>query len=107
MATGFECAIQRRAANTSSRILKGKNLGVRTTRDRVRATPDDHTFRVHDQRTDHRIGGRRGAASFGEAERLPHVEAVAIRYHFSSNSASTYSSGENGIRSSIASPTPT
>jgi pyruvate kinase len=71
----------------------------------VEALPD-HPAVADQDRAHHRVRAGASASALGERERLAHVQAVAV-YHFSSNSAFTYSSGENGIKSSIASPTPT
>ena len=74
----------------------------------VMPTANHDPFVVDQNSPDHRVRARPAAAAFRDRQRTPHEERVWIAvYHFSSKSASTYSSGENGMRSSIASPTPT
>ena len=122
----FQRAVERRAASPRPRVREGDHFGVRSAGHLVRAAPDDHAVVVDDQRADHGIGARPPAPALRERDRFAHEERCVIHapdairvdcrtsigivdrtYHFSSNSASTYSSGENGTRSSIASPTPT
>ena len=65
----------------------------------------------HDDRADERIrAGASARRAPRETARAPCSRVVMIAsslYHFSSNRPSTYSSAENGTRSSMPSPTPT
>ncbi len=106
MAAGLERAVEGASAGPLPCILQGVDLRVGTACDVVQPAADDHPFAIDDHRSHHRIRTGAPAPPLRQGERLGHVEGVA-RYHFSSNSASTYSSGENGIRSPIPSPTPT
>ena len=107
----LERAVERRASRPGAGVGERQDLGVRLPRRLVRPASDDDALVVDDHRPDHRIGAGAAAAPLGECERAGHVHGVGghgtVDYHFSSKSASTYSSGANGIRSSMPSPTPT
>jgi hypothetical protein len=113
MRARLERAIQRGASGVLTGVAKRVHLGMRPACKLVRAAPDDYPVVSNHDCADHRIGSGATAPSFGEKERTRHVPGIdvgrgrACRYHFSSNNASTYSCGANGIKSSIPSPTPT
>ena len=73
------------------------HLGVRPAGPLVRAATDDHAFVVDDHGADHRVRTGAAAPALGERQRPRHVarhrRMTAVPYHFSSNSASTYSCG--------------
>jgi hypothetical protein len=91
------------------------NLGMRLAGAFVRPVADDDTFSRHHAGADDRVRRRAAETAPCVLERAPHPAGVVIPrgvggqvvYHFSWNKASTYSSAENGIKSSIPSPTPT
>jgi hypothetical protein len=104
VATGFERAVQGRSARPSAGIVQRVNLGVRRARRFVETATDDNTLGVYDHGADHGIRRRATTSPLRQRQRARHECVV---YHFSWNNASTYSSAENGIRSSMPSPTPT
>ena len=80
----------------------------------MRALSEHDTFVRDDARADDRVRSRASETTACVRHRPPHPPCVVRRglrrhdgYHFSWKSASTYSCGENGIRSSMPSPTPT
>ena len=112
----LERAVERCSARANTRGLQRDDLGVRPTSDLVMSDAEDDAFIVHDDCADDGIGCRAGAPAFGMPERAGHETGVlrverpvdvAKVYHASSKSASTYSRGLNGTRSSICSPVPT
>ena len=104
MAARLERAVQRGAAGARSRLRQRPHFGVRLARALVVALPDHDAVRRHQHRANQRIRTGPAAAAGRVKQRALHVVAI---YHFSSNRPSTYSSAENGTRSSIPSPTPT
>ena len=110
---GLERAVECRAASPIAGVRQRHHLGVRPARTLMGAAADHHALRVHDYGADHRIRAGAATATLGERQRprhvplVPRVPRLLVVHHFSSNSASTYSCGANGIRSSIPSPTPT
>src|SRR3954468_2797293 len=105
MRARLERAIERGAARTLAGVLQCDDLGMRPARLLMRAASDDHAVVIHHERTNQRIGVGVPSPTLRQRDRLAHE--IRVDYHFSSKSALTYSSGENGIRSSIPSPTPT
>ena len=104
VAARLERAIHRRAARARPGLFERQDFGVRLAGAPVEALSDDHTVAGHDHGPHERIRTRAAAAPRGQKQRAVHVIGV---YHVSSNSPFTYSSGENGTRSSMPSPTPT
>ena len=107
----LERAVERGAARALARFVERVHFGVRLAGALVRALADHDAIVGHDAGADHRIGRRAPEPAARVLERPPHPAQVVARvgavYHFSWNSASTYSCAENGIRSSMPSPTPT
>jgi len=65
-----------------------------------------HAIRRHDDGANQWIRTRTPSPACGMKQRAVHPAGV-VHHHFSANSPSTYSSAENGTRSSMPSPTPT
>src|SRR5712691_382638 len=116
----LERAVQRRAPRPRTRRLQRVDLGVRLARALVEPLTNDDAVRRHDDRADERIGTGSPGAARRVKERPLHVAPIGAAeamlnvaldtgglYHFSSNRPFTYSSAENGTRSSMPSPTPT
>ena len=101
----LERAIQRRAVRATARLVKRADFSVRAARLLVKPLTHNRPVFADDDCADHRIRTGRPPAALCEVERAFHV--FEISHHFCSNNASTYSSTENGTRSSIDSPIPT
>jgi hypothetical protein len=101
----FKGAVESRAAGVSACIPQRYYFSVRPSRGLVITAAHYDTVGRNDNGADHRVRAGAAAPTFGKQQRTRHE--VGVGYHFSSNNASTYSSAENGIRSSIFSPTPT
>ncbi len=104
VAARLERAVQGGAAGAIAGFVERNRLCVRLADTPVISLPHDDAVTRHDHRADERIGTRAAAAALGQLQRAIHVVAV---YHFSSKRPLTYSSAENGTRSSMPSPTPT
>src|SRR5262245_43882862 len=113
VAARFERHVKGGASRQSAGFIEGIDFRVRLACPFVPAVREDDAVRRDEHGAGHWVGGRPPSAAAGVEERAPHHRLVerrrdpAVRYHFSWNSASTYSAGENGSRSSMPSPTPT
>src|SRR5262249_22300127 len=108
MAAGFQRGIERRAAGAHAGGAQRVNLGMRTARALMKPLSYDHAVVGHHDGADQRVRAGAAAATRGVEQRTLHERAIRPTvYHFSSNRPSTYSSAENGTRSSMLSPTPT
>src|SRR3954465_3033556 len=103
---GLEGAVERGAARCLSGFVEGVHFSVRFACTLMGALPNHNPFARNDAGTDDGIRCGSAKTTARVVERALHPPQ-ARRYHFSWNSASTYSCGENGIRSSMPSPTPT
>src|SRR5436190_53431 len=116
----LERAVQRRAPRPRTRRLQRVDLGVWLARALVEPLTDDDAVRRYDDGADEGIGTGSAAAARRVKERPLHIVQIGAAeamlhvaldtgglYHFSSKRPFTYSSAENGTRSSMPSPTPT
>jgi hypothetical protein len=112
VAAGFQGAVEGGPACPVSCGVERVHLGVRGAGTPVIPIADDHPSAIDDNGAHERIRARMAARTCCERECPLHQRGVTSSraggvYHCSWNSASTYSSGENGTRSSMPSPTPT
>src|SRR5262245_21570324 len=104
MGARLQGAVERGASRIRAGFLERMHFRVRLSGPLVRALPDDDAFARDDTGADHRVGRGPPESEACVIQRPSHEPDVVCGYHFSWKMASTYSRGENGIRSSMPSP---